>query len=247
MKRLCQRLSIPQYAAVGLLESLWHLTAKEAPQGDIGKLSNEDIALGLEWDGDPEKLVASLISSKWIDESEKHRLVVHDWHEHADEAVKKKLIRKSLQFLSVSPLSRHKKTDRPAVSLPEPEPVPDPVPTPGAEPAPTAAAVATPSPTPPPPALRPSAGANGEFMLAQELGREIKLAMRAGDIALVAQVIANETPEHGDGLKAKDFIRDRALEARSRGEPVTVFWLQDRKFDRTQAKDVYQQFLEADV
>jgi hypothetical protein len=133
MKRLCQRLKIPQYAAVGILESLWHLTAKEAPQGDIGKLSNEDIALGLDWRGDPGKLVTSLLSCHWLDDSPTHRLVVHDWHEHADEAVKKRMVRNHLSFLSVSPLSRHVQT--PAVkgeksqangSLPEPEPVPEP-------------------------------------------------------------------------------------------------------------------------
>jgi len=76
----------------------------------------------------------------------------------------------------------------------------------------------------------PSPGANGEFMLAQELMREIKLAGRVGDIALVGQVIANESEEHGGPLQAKDFIRDKAKDAMARGERVTIFWLQDRNF-----------------
>jgi hypothetical protein len=80
------------------------------------------------------------------------------------------------------------------------------------------------------PALIPSTGANGEFILAQELMREIKLAGRAGDIALVGQVIANESEEHGGPLQAKDFIRDKAKDAMARGERVTLFWLQDRNF-----------------
>jgi hypothetical protein len=29
MRRLCRRLDIPQWQGVGLLESIWHLTARE--------------------------------------------------------------------------------------------------------------------------------------------------------------------------------------------------------------------------
>jgi hypothetical protein len=46
MKRLCRLLDIPVYQSVGILELLWHLTAREAPRGDIGKLDNETIAEG---------------------------------------------------------------------------------------------------------------------------------------------------------------------------------------------------------
>ena len=82
MKRLGRLLEIPQYQVVGILESLWHTTAKEAPQGNIGKLSNEDIALGIEWMGDPQALISALVQSRWLDEQDDARLVVHDWHLH---------------------------------------------------------------------------------------------------------------------------------------------------------------------
>jgi hypothetical protein len=101
MKKLCRLLDIRMYEAIGILESLWHLTAREAPQGDIGKLSNEDIALGLDWRDDPEKLITALLDARWLDMSRHVRLVVHDWHEHADESVKRKLVRNGLSFLSV--------------------------------------------------------------------------------------------------------------------------------------------------
>lgn len=228
-------LEIPLYSAIGILEAMWNLSAREAPQGNIGKLSDADISDALGWDGDPKRLIDALVESGWLERCcAEHRLIVHDWHDHADEAVKKALQRSKLSFLSISVATCRDKNrlPEPSQSLAKPEPVGKP----------PAAAVAT-----PPAKLSPSPGSNGEFMLAQELGREIKLAMRAGDIALVAQVIANETPEHGDGLRAKNFIRDKALEARARGEPVTLFWLQDRKFEKTQLKDIYQQFREADV
>lgn len=93
MKKLCRSLGIKLYAAVGLMECLWHLTAREAPQGNIGKLSNEDIALSLGWEECPDKLVVALVECRWLDESDEHRLIVHDWHEHADDAVDMKLAR----------------------------------------------------------------------------------------------------------------------------------------------------------
>ena len=66
MKRLCRRLDIPQWQGVGLLESIWHLTAREAPRGDIGKLSDEDIALAIDYRGDESKLIEALIASGWL-------------------------------------------------------------------------------------------------------------------------------------------------------------------------------------
>jgi hypothetical protein len=98
MKRLCRRLDIPTYQGVGLLESLWHLTAREAPRGDIGKLSDEDIALGIDYRGDETHLIECLVQSGWIDRSDQFRLLVHDWDEHADDAVNLKLARSNEFF-----------------------------------------------------------------------------------------------------------------------------------------------------
>jgi hypothetical protein len=147
MKRLCRHLGIRMYAAVGLLESLWHLTAKEAPQGNIGKISNEDIACGVDWDGDEDELIEALVDAKWLDRSSQYRLVVHDWHEHADDAVDNKLARAGLVYANgAMPRMRrlsvreresakvhyeHKEVRAHAVhtpcALPEPEPEPEPV------------------------------------------------------------------------------------------------------------------------
>lgn len=87
-KRLQRRLGLPLWQAIGLLEALWTLTAKDAPCGDIGKFSNEDIAAWLEYAGDHDDLIAALVSSGWLDECEDYRLVVHDWAEHAPNFVK---------------------------------------------------------------------------------------------------------------------------------------------------------------
>jgi hypothetical protein len=100
MKRLCRFLRIPRYQATGILEELWHLTGRDAPAGDIGKLSNEDIALGIDYMGNEDELVESLVKSGWLDRSEQHRLIVHDWHEHSEDSVDNKLARAGRRYAS---------------------------------------------------------------------------------------------------------------------------------------------------
>jgi hypothetical protein len=126
MDLLMRYLDVPRYVAVGILESLWHLTSKEAPCGDIGKLSNERIAIGIEWRGaknrdaksEADRLVRALVDAGWIEVSSKWRLVIHDWQEHADDSVKKYVKRNGLQFAGPD-LSR---TIPEMERLPEPEP-----------------------------------------------------------------------------------------------------------------------------
>lgn len=88
-KRLKRRLGVPRDRdLIGLLEALWHLTMRDAVCGDIGRLENLDIAIAMEWDGDPDALIAALVAEGWIDEHPMHRLVVHDWAQHAPKFVK---------------------------------------------------------------------------------------------------------------------------------------------------------------
>jgi hypothetical protein len=93
LRQLCRELGLPQYAGVGLLELLWHRTANEAPRGDIGKLSNEDLALALDWQGDADELVAALVKWRWLDRHDVHRLVVHNWPKHCEDSIHLKLAR----------------------------------------------------------------------------------------------------------------------------------------------------------
>lgn len=90
-KRLKRRLNIPLYQTVGLLETLWQITTESADAGDIGRFSDEDIALALEWEGDPGELVAAMVETGWLDHDPVHRLVVHDWLDHAPEFIKERV------------------------------------------------------------------------------------------------------------------------------------------------------------
>ena len=127
---LAQSLGVPRYRVVGILECLWHFTARFAPQGDIGRFTNQQIGEWLEFE-DHDNLVESLCKNGWIDRCQEKRLVVHDWGQHADEAVKKKLKRNGLKAcvavstcldISASTGDTCLDTNRP----PEPEPEPEP-------------------------------------------------------------------------------------------------------------------------
>lgn len=98
MDDFASRLGICLAQAVGHLEMLFHLTAKQAIHGDIGKMPNASIAKKSGWDGDSEKFIEALIGSKWLDRCIISRLIVHDWHEHCDDATKKAVQRSGIEF-----------------------------------------------------------------------------------------------------------------------------------------------------
>ena len=101
-KKLQRRLGLRLWQTVGLLETLWRITERNAPQGNIGKLSNEDIAAALDWEGDESLLVRELIECGWLDESAAYRLVVHDWHDHAPAYLVGAFAKHGKPFLSVA-------------------------------------------------------------------------------------------------------------------------------------------------
>lgn len=99
MHDLSQRLGIPRSHACGIMEMLWHYAGKFAPQGDIGRASNYAIAAAVDWRGEPDELVEALVHSRWLDPCRVHRLVIHDFEEHAEDSVKKYLRTKHLPFV----------------------------------------------------------------------------------------------------------------------------------------------------
>lgn len=97
--RLKRRLSLQTWGAVGILESLWHLTATHAKDGAIGRaFTDEDIANAIGWEGCPEQLIGALVSSGWLDACAVNRLVVHDWNDHCPDFVRGNLGRLKADF-----------------------------------------------------------------------------------------------------------------------------------------------------
>lgn len=101
MYQLAEILSIELFAAHGLLEMLWHYAGDYAAQGDIGKVPDQRISIGVHWRGDPLTLISALVDSRWLDESDDHRLIIHDWPDHAQDWVRKKLRRAHLDWLPI--------------------------------------------------------------------------------------------------------------------------------------------------
>lgn len=87
-KKLQRKLGESRRGTIGLLEGLWIEVARNSPAGDIGRFTNEEIAIMVDWDGDPDLLVDSLVECRWLDECSENRLVVHDWKDHCPTYVK---------------------------------------------------------------------------------------------------------------------------------------------------------------
>ncbi len=100
-KALARRLKVAIPHAVGILEMLWHFAGEFAPEGNVGRVSDADIAEAVCWTREPIQLIEALTIEHWLDKDEEYRLIVHDWPDHADDAVRKKLARQRRQFLPI--------------------------------------------------------------------------------------------------------------------------------------------------
>jgi hypothetical protein len=100
-KALARALKIPVPHAAGLLACLWDYVSDFYPDGGIGRLADEEIADACGW---PEKRASELIvamtdqRSRWLDPNTSTRLYVHDWAEHCEDTVHRKLARSGQYF-----------------------------------------------------------------------------------------------------------------------------------------------------
>jgi hypothetical protein len=81
-------LGIPRYAAVGILESLWHFTAQYAPRGDVGRWNDAAICHAIAWEREPAVLLEALLDAGWLEHHPQHRLIIHDWDDHMSNGVR---------------------------------------------------------------------------------------------------------------------------------------------------------------
>jgi len=89
MLALANGLGIERCHAVGIIESIWHFAGQYARRGDIGRHDDAAIADAIGWTGDATKLIEVLVAKRWLDRCPCHRLRIHDWPDHADQAVRK--------------------------------------------------------------------------------------------------------------------------------------------------------------
>lgn len=227
--RLKRILGLNKGPALGYLETLWHFAGRFTPCGDLGKYSDEEIEAWIEWDGAPGALVAAFVASGWVDKHPEHRLVVHDWHNHADDATKLAVKRAKRKF--VTDISLHC-PDTVATELPNKEtqsglpgpgagPVPEPVPEPGGS-APSA-----------PPADTPPAGMpmlNYARWLLETCALSITFQNQQA-VAAAIGALSRELaiPAHSAAARLCELARD-ALRENAR---VDRFWFEDCRWRDT--------------
>jgi hypothetical protein len=120
IKALRRKLNISRPDAIGRLNLLWDFTADFAPAGDVGRFCDEDIAEACDW---PEErageLIEALVDTGLLDRCETHRLVVHDWADHAEDHVHMRLARAREHFADGSrpKLNRLAKAERQAIQV----------------------------------------------------------------------------------------------------------------------------------
>lgn len=112
-KRLRSVLGLPDWQLVGVLESVWQATYHNAPAGDIGRLSNQDIAACIGWTDDPDTLVNALVETGWLDTDPIHRLLIHDWEEHCAAWLKANFARHGKQFAQPTEQLTEQLTEQP--------------------------------------------------------------------------------------------------------------------------------------
>ena len=76
--RLRRALGVSRPTAIGHLHMLWHWAAANSEDGDLSKLTPDDIAFIVDWEGEPDVLVSGLIAAGFVDAD----LRLHDWREY---------------------------------------------------------------------------------------------------------------------------------------------------------------------
>lgn len=113
----------PETVAVGLLERLWHAAISDAPRGNIGRLTNADIAERMGWHGSADDLITALVAFGWLDGSKEHRLLIHDWHVHAPNHVKGNVAKQGGFLTNPGPAPRPSLEAPPLGPAPEAQPL----------------------------------------------------------------------------------------------------------------------------
>lgn len=117
-KRLARKLGMPPWAALGLLEAFWEWVGRYASTGAFTAQDWEDCADTIGCDVEH---LAFLVECGLVDKRAKG-YYVHDWHQHADDLVKKNLKAKGQRFANGAELRRQKSDAEGQEETPEQEP-----------------------------------------------------------------------------------------------------------------------------
>lgn len=92
VRKLAVLLGVPAVQAIGHLHMLWWWALDYAEDGDLSHYDAADIALAVDWEGDPDQLVAALVDcgpgdkAGFLDPD----MRLHDWHDYAGKLVERR-------------------------------------------------------------------------------------------------------------------------------------------------------------
>lgn len=76
---VAKELDVPFLHALGIAECLFHYAKEHLRKGNIGKISNDSLALAVDWQGDPDALINALLAAGLLTPHTDHRLTFHRW------------------------------------------------------------------------------------------------------------------------------------------------------------------------
>jgi len=84
-KKAARLLGVSRVTVIGHLTLLWQWCLGYAEDGDITDFDASDIAEAMQWEGDPDILIAALVDARvgdragFLERTPEGRLIVHDW------------------------------------------------------------------------------------------------------------------------------------------------------------------------
>jgi hypothetical protein len=88
-RKLARVLGISKPATIGHLQCLWWWATDYAEDGSLDRFDALDIAIGAEWDDDPETFVGALTDVGFLEQTD-GGLVIHDWNDYAGKLIERR-------------------------------------------------------------------------------------------------------------------------------------------------------------
>ena len=87
--KLARLLGVSRPTVVGHLHYLWWWALDFAQDGILSKYDGDDVAEAMEWEGDSGVLLAAMVESGYLDETE-NGLMIHDWGDYAGKLMERR-------------------------------------------------------------------------------------------------------------------------------------------------------------
>jgi len=87
-RKLARLLGISRVTAVGHLHCVWWWALDYAQDGDLSRWEPLDIAIGADWEDDPDTFIAAMRECRFIDPD----MRLHDWHEYAGRLIEQRAL-----------------------------------------------------------------------------------------------------------------------------------------------------------